>query len=344
MLTDITEYRGMERRRCFSGIGGGGGATRVIPTPYIDLQVKQQLSLSPPGGGFGQSGVSFDSTGRHVWPTALPLLKYIIKNQQQIQRKYQEAQKDDAVEPSPSSSSLVVIDLGAGCGVLGMGLAAAAAAATATEAPYSSNSANAYNHYSTHVILTDQSTHWLEQNVSLNRANLEELIQVPSTPTTKVTMDVMRLVWGNQQDISNLQTLIEERLLLSRDGTDVPNNIGYDLMIVGSDIIYNPEYHHSLVSTVYELSQTQQSNNKAIGTFSTTNIKLNNTHVMFAHPNRSGDEQSLLSHVNNIFNTGNIDDSTGAIAVHVKDLVEDGKDKATDGRSNGIRLFEINCS
>lgn len=72
-----------------------------------------------------------ENVGRFIWPTALPMMKYIREE----------------ILPS-STEDTVVIELGAGCGLLGMGLAA---------------------HHKFHrVIITDHDDVWLQRNFHLN--------------------------------------------------------------------------------------------------------------------------------------------------------------------------------
>jgi predicted nicotinamide N-methyase len=109
-----------------------------ISTPHGDLIIQEQFT-GPPGGA------TIDTTGRWVWPTAVPLLHRLL---------------DDCAASSSSSlsHSNTVLELGAGCGVLGMGLAASG---------------------SFHqVILTDHNTDWLHKNVERNRDLVGDRIQV----------------------------------------------------------------------------------------------------------------------------------------------------------------------
>lgn len=88
----------------------------------VKLAIQQQFT-APPGAG--------DTTGRRVWPTAIPLLKeLLLLNSRNNQKR-------------PS-----VIELGAGCGLLGMGMALS----------------NQFRR----VVLTDVTTEWLEHNVARN--------------------------------------------------------------------------------------------------------------------------------------------------------------------------------
>ena len=63
----------------------------------VELAIKEQFT-GPPGGA------NMDTTGRLVWPTAVPLLE-------RIQAEYL----------NKKSSILPVLEIGAGCGVFGMG-------------------------------------------------------------------------------------------------------------------------------------------------------------------------------------------------------------------------------
>lgn len=72
-----------------------------------------------------------ENVGRFIWPTALPMMKYI---------------RDEVL--SPSTENTVVVELGAGCGLLGMGLAA--------------------THKFHQVIITDHDVFWLQRNLQQN--------------------------------------------------------------------------------------------------------------------------------------------------------------------------------
>jgi len=60
--------------RTITTLGGGGGATAkfrvTTPKGDVELAIKEQLT-GPPGGA------NVDTTGRLVWPTAVPLLERI---------------------------------------------------------------------------------------------------------------------------------------------------------------------------------------------------------------------------------------------------------------------------
>jgi len=101
----------------------------------VELAIKEQFT-GPPGGA------NMDTTGRLVWPTAVPLLE-------RIQAEYL----------NEKSSILPVLEIGAGCGMLGMGLA----------------STGFFD-----VMLTDQSVEWLENNVELNRTLVGDNAKVAS--------------------------------------------------------------------------------------------------------------------------------------------------------------------
>jgi predicted nicotinamide N-methyase len=107
-----------------------------ISTPHGDLIIQEQFT-APPGGA------TIDTTGRWVWPTAVPLLHRLL---------------DECAASSSSSHSNTVLELGAGCGVLGMGLAASGSFPQ--------------------VILTDHNTDWLHKNVERNRDLVGDRIQV----------------------------------------------------------------------------------------------------------------------------------------------------------------------
>ena len=114
--------------RTITTLGRGATTKFRVKTPKgdVELSIKEQFT-GPPGGA------NIDTTGRLVWPTAVPLLKRI---------KAEYLNEKSSILPMP------ILEIGAGCGVLGMGLA----------------STGFFD-----VTLTDQSVEWLENNVELNR-------------------------------------------------------------------------------------------------------------------------------------------------------------------------------
>lgn len=107
--------------------------TSLVKTPTITLRILEDLSPDE------EDEDVEEAVGRFVWPTAMPLLRHMLSQQQPLK-----------------GSSVLVIELGAGCGVLGMGLAA--------------QDDNVFSH----VIVTDHDSDWLQKNVALNETALRE--------------------------------------------------------------------------------------------------------------------------------------------------------------------------
>lgn len=124
-----------------------------------------------------------------------------------------------------------VLELGSGCGLVGITAAAMGAR---------------------YVAITDQIIHMAQYNVDLN--------YLPGT-ADRNRIDVRTLRWGSTEDMSDVLSLhsgswhTEEDL--SKPGGESENGSGrgsvpaipYNL-ILGSDCIYNREYHGSLATTI----------------------------------------------------------------------------------------------
>jgi hypothetical protein len=120
--------------RSITTLLGRGATTKFrVKTPKgdVELSIKEQFT-GPPGGA------NIDTTGRLVWPTAVPLLERI---------KAEYLNEKSSILPS---MPMPILEIGAGCGVLGTGLAST-------------------GFFDVTLTDTDQSVDWLENNVELNR-------------------------------------------------------------------------------------------------------------------------------------------------------------------------------
>ena len=185
-----------------------------------------------------------DSIGRFIWPAAAPMLRHMLLSDEITTTK----------NYLKKTSSVIIVELGAGCGVLGMGLAAATT--------------------NNHVILTDHDSDWLHRNLALN----EPLLLREEDQDAASTIEVAKLDWREPQDISMVQNMIEEKIVtLSND-----NNIDeVELMIVGSDILYNHESHKSLATTIHQLSHQLPPIKQPI-------------RILLGFPDRDDDEQHFM--------------------------------------------------
>jgi predicted nicotinamide N-methyase len=175
--------------------GDGDGRERR----YLELKFKQRFTVAP-----GSSNPNSDMTGTWVWPTARPLLEYLLHTLHSTGRD----------EKSPSSPTRV-LELGAGCGLVGMGIAAACNA---------------------EVVMTDHAdaVESLQKNVNLNLIFDKE--------EEKSCISVAQLSWGNSSDMSNIDTLYSS------------DYKPFDL-IVGSDLLYDPNSHVALLETMQHFAE-----------------------------------------------------------------------------------------
>jgi predicted nicotinamide N-methyase len=177
------------------------------------LHLREQFT-SPPGH-------TKDTTGRRLWPTARPLLQWILQH---------EKTKTRQTKP-------IVLELGAGCGLVGMGLA----------------SSGDFER----IILTDASTEWLQPNVDKNRSQFSCPVDVLALQWGKrqdhdalrtylktkwLENDASSASWHDKKDQSHQS---------SPASSEWNDNglVAFDY-IVGSDLLYNPFSQKDLVQTV----------------------------------------------------------------------------------------------
>ena len=182
----------------------------------IKIQHVQSFTL-PPG-----SDPNIDHTGLSVWGSAEPLLDYLC-NKYFIPGHHMKKAKGHT-----SNSPLRILELGSGCGKVGIGLACA------VEASKGSGGVK--------VVLTDhlEMIPHLQRNIDLNRHMLD-MDQILVHPLT----------WGSKEDMSNLEKKIhdyESKWDDHVDNKDGDNSL-FDL-IVGSDLLYNPNSHMNLIQTI----------------------------------------------------------------------------------------------
>jgi len=184
----------------------------------------------------------------------MPLLKHMIQLAQP------EQQQQPPISPRPSrdeksnTRSIIqktVLELGSGCGLVGMGLVAATTNTT-TNLPTDSSDHPMIYQYS--VVMTDQSTEWLQHNCELNRDFLL-LAEKNNAHKKKSRIEIRPLPWGNFKDMQDvLQTLVTmlpdntPHRQMNEYDEEVPV-LGLDY-IVGSDLLYNPASHAALLSTL----------------------------------------------------------------------------------------------
>ena len=248
-LTRSSIFCSRSRRRQLSSwtrndIASPGGKT-------ITLELKQQFMV-PPGGA------TTDSTGRHIWPTAIPLLQHMLQTTQE--------QSKGIFGDTSTTTTKTVLELGSGCGLLGMGLVAASMPPTSF-----SSSTTLYQ-----VVMTDHSTEWLQQNLERNQEILFGGSNVETQQQQHQNIEIHRLQWGNEQDLASLY----ETSAILHQYSKHRKQFDY---IIGSDILYNPASHEALVSTLKFFSS---SSNKKSNTI---------TQTLLAYPKRQSDEAQFVS-------------------------------------------------
>lgn len=201
---------------CRNGSSEEKSPYTFVETPAIVLKILEDVSSSDEEE---ETNDLEDSIGRFIWPAAAPMLRHLLLSDNNSTK----------ANYLNKTCSVIIVELGAGCGVLGMGLAAATP--------------------NNHVILTDHDSDWLQRNLALNEPTLL-LREDEEDGSTLTTIEVAKLDWREPEDITTVRNMIDEKLAsLSKS-----NNDELELMIVGSDILYNHESHKSLVSTLYQLS------------------------------------------------------------------------------------------
>lgn len=212
------------------------------------LEIQQQF-MAPPGGA------TTDSTGRHIWPTAKPLLQYMLNMPQEV-------------ATSSASPSKTVLELGSGCGYLGMGLALATMSAKYAAPGY-------------HVVMTDHSVEWLQQNLEHNReALMRDSDSGTGQPQYLSNVESHKLQWGNQQE---MKSIFETSRIFNHqengDGTYKPKQFDY---IVGSDLLYNPASQEPLIATLKFFSSVSLTTNAGAPI------------ILLAYPKRQSDEERFV--------------------------------------------------
>ena len=119
----------------------------------VTLEIRQQF-MAPPGRA------TTDSTGRHIWPSAKPLLQYMLSIDQK------EAVKNN------ERRNKTVLELGSGCGLVGMGLVVATISTEDFLSSTCGDDTSSSLSPTYRVVMTDHSTAWLEQNVARNQEAL----------------------------------------------------------------------------------------------------------------------------------------------------------------------------
>ena len=317
-----------------------------------------------------------DAVGRFVWPTALPLLRHIVKewdvvgdddddeNANEKEGKTTKNESNNIIRHIPKL--IVVVELGAGCGVLGMGLtaslAAASAAATASAASASSSAAGTTSRTRRrgsrgHVILTDHDDEWLQRNVNLNEKAIIREQQQQQQGEEGWSMEVMKLDWRNEIDIAMVQQRIQNYYNDDNNKNDNNNNDDeFLLWIVGSDILYNHDSHESLANTVYQLTkeiqipiQTQQQSQQKSKQQqqqprkTTTTTTTTTTRITIGFPERNDqnlDEDNFLKCLNKYFRSvdGEGDDNKIIIGPS-QPLMSLGRKKKSN--NNNLRVIDF---
>ncbi len=207
-------------RRLLQSIGVGCRRTISSWTPVdistrgddkaITLYLQEQFTTPP--------GITKDSTGRRLWPTALPLLQWMIFRE----------------TISLSDTKPTVLELGAGCGLVGMGLAVS----------------GGYGR----VILTDASTEWLQRNVDRNGSQFLCPVDIlPMQWGNRQDHDSLRTHLARNIPRTSSNQLPNNTRCQSEPS---PGDMGLDY-ILGSDLLYNPTSQSDLVSTLIELASSR---------------------------------------------------------------------------------------
>ena len=176
------------------------------------ISIRQQFT-APPGGNMS------DNTGRWVWPTAHPLIRYIVEKKLLLS-------KSSTTTDHGTERMISILELGSGCGLLGMSLIATAAKSCERQ------------QQQLQVIMTDHDIEWLELNSKLNQRVWDS--------RNHHHLQISSLTWGSTKDIQTLQQ--QDHLWRNTE-----TKISMDL-IVGSDILYDHSSHLSLVMTLQELA------------------------------------------------------------------------------------------
>lgn len=263
-----------------------------VETPFLTLRILEDLSSDDhdddddnDNDNDNEDGQLEKSIGRFVWPTALPLLRYLLTETTSTTSTTTTASSSNDNDNNnnsgsgninfQSSSSFLIIELGAGCGVLGMGLAAAAIHHSHNN---NNNNNTIHRHRHHHVLLTDHAEDWLERNVAFNHEDLMMMIDTNHSRTTVASMiSVARLDWKNQKDIETVQNRIRDHLSRHDDRM-------IDVVLVGSDILYNHSSHGDLANTLYRLSQEV-----VIGTKRKSTCR-----ILLGFPDRNDDETHFM--------------------------------------------------
>ena len=222
-----------------------------ITTPdgkKVNLEIQQQF-MAPPGGA------TTDSTGRHIWPTAKPLLQYMLSIHQEV-------------ATGNARPNKTVLELGSGCGLLGMGLALATT--PAIRAPHSYQ-----------VVMTDHSTEWLQQNLAQNReALMRHIDSGTGQPQHPSNVEIQKLQWGNQQEMKSI--LETSRILNQKENADGTYKSKHFDYIVGSDVLYNPASRDALIATLKFFS--------SCSLLSKAGVPI----ILLAYPKRQSDEERFV--------------------------------------------------
>ena len=253
-----------------------------VETPAVVLKILEDVSSSDDEE---ENGLE-DSIGRFIWPAAVPMLRHML------------LPDDDSTTTKnylKKTSSVIIVELGAGCGVLGMGLAVATT--------------------NNHLILTDHDSDWLQRNLALN----EPLLLREEDQDAATTIEVAKLDWREPQDIAMVRKKIEEKIAT----LSVDNSIDeVELMIVGSDILYNHESHKSLATTLHQLSHKLPAPMKQP------------IRILLGFPDRDDDEQHFMPIARECFGDTLIPPS--------KPIIDNRKTRNKKGNKMDLGIIEFN--
>lgn len=231
----------------------------------VTLEIQQQF-MAPPGGA------SADSTGRHIWPSARPLLQHMLTI-------------DQKEEVSDARQSKTVLELGSGCGFVGMGLVLATMPNACSLLSTSGGDVSTNLSAGYQVVMTDHSTEWLAQNVARNQGALSVASNNAAKQQDDIkNIEVHKLQWGDQKD---MQCIYETSHILRHkksDGGHATKQFDY---IIGSDLLYNPVSQDALVATLKFFSSSSS--------LSPSRKSTEAPIILMSFPQRQSDEERFVA-------------------------------------------------